>query len=191
MVVGILTTLRHPPTVLDVARRLVHVTNAMDMKLLAWQSYSASRDVGTRLNLEQLGFSVAAQHAPYPELEPNRIRVTWNDSLDRMKWRTNHGEGGTYSINGHCVSFTCIYLWYYRHAKAGALSVMAFAYSIFQRFRLHATEMHVHSFIDGYRSNLVCMVKYPHTCMNESAHVRVHDQLQDGYGNLDLHCLLV
>ena len=90
MVVGILTTLRNPPTVLDVAQRLVHVGNPSDYTFLVWQSYSASGDALTKSNLEQWGFSVTVQRLPYPEVQPDRIRITWNDSMERMQWRTNH-----------------------------------------------------------------------------------------------------
>ena len=116
MVVGVLTTLRHPPTVLDVARRLVHVTNASDYKFLAWQSHSASGDARTRHELEQLGFEVSTRHQPYPELEPDRIRITWNDSLERMKWRTNHGKTGyvelhTRMLHTNVVARTLCYVY--------------------------------------------------------------------------------
>ena len=100
MVVGILTTLRNPPTVLDVAQRLVHVGNPSDYTFLVWQSYSASGDALTKSNLEQWGFSVTVQRLPYPEVQPDRIRITWNDSMERMQWRTNHGE--RCNIGVHC-----------------------------------------------------------------------------------------
>ena len=92
MVVGILTALRNPPTVLSLAKRLVHVTNMSDYKLLVLQSYSAAGEVETKLALENLGYTVFTMTSEYAELEPSRLRITWGDPPSRVKWRTNHGE---------------------------------------------------------------------------------------------------
>ena len=92
MVVGILSALRKPPTVLGLAERLVHETNTSDYKLLFLQSYSAAYQVETKLALESLGYTVFTMASEYAELEPSRLQITWGDPPSRVKWRTNHGE---------------------------------------------------------------------------------------------------
>lgn len=98
MVVGILTALRNPPTVLSLAKRLVFVTNISDYKLLVLQSFSVSREVETKQALESLGYTVFTTDFEYAELEPSRLRVTWGDSPQRVKWRTNHGENNSVGV---------------------------------------------------------------------------------------------
>eukprot|EP00731_Ephydatia_muelleri_P022071 Em0014g662a len=90
MVVGILSALRKPPTVLGLAERLVHETNTSDYKLLFLQSYSAAYQVETKLALESLGYTVFTMASEYAELEPSRLQITWGDPPSRVKWRTNH-----------------------------------------------------------------------------------------------------
>ena len=92
MVVGILTAHRIPPTVLSLAERLVHVTNTSDYKLLVLQSYSCAGEVDTKRALERLGYTVFTMTSEYAELEPSRLRITWNDPPLRVKWRTSHGK---------------------------------------------------------------------------------------------------
>ena len=92
MVVGILTAHRIPPTVLSLAERLVHVTNTSDYKLLVLQSYSCAGEVDTKRALERLGYTVFTMTSEYAELEPSRLRITWDDPPSRVKWRTNHGK---------------------------------------------------------------------------------------------------
>ena len=103
MVVGILTALRNPPTVLSLAKRLVHVTNMSDYKLLVLQSYSAAGEVETKLTIENLGYTVFTMTSEYGELEPSRLRITWGDPPPRVKWRTNHGENCVYINMCACV----------------------------------------------------------------------------------------
>ena len=61
-----------------------------DYKLLVLQSYSAAGEVETKLALENLGYTVFTMTSEYAELEPSRLRITWDDPPPRVKWRTNH-----------------------------------------------------------------------------------------------------
>ena len=92
MVVGIITALRNPPTVLMLAERLVSDNNISDYKLLVLQSCSAAGEVETKFSLERLGYTVFTMSSKYAELQPSRLKITWNDPVQRVIWRTNHGK---------------------------------------------------------------------------------------------------
>ena len=92
MVVAIRTATRKHPTVLGVVTRLVSEPSFRDYKLLVWQSYSEAYNEEMRQTLESLGVTVFTQREVYPELSvENRIKITWGDPLNQVKWRTNHG----------------------------------------------------------------------------------------------------
>ena len=93
MVVGILSALRKPPTVLSVAAGLVRNVDRSIYEFLVWQAFSASRDHQTKDLLEKLGFTVFTQQALYPELEDGHLQYTLGDTKERMLWRAGHGEG--------------------------------------------------------------------------------------------------
>ena len=93
MVVGILSAKRDPPTVVRMAKELVsQVTEPGDYKFLAWISQSAAGEKDIIYQLRKLEFHVYVNNESYPELEPDRIRITFNDSPERMRWRTTHGK---------------------------------------------------------------------------------------------------
>ena len=92
MVVGILSALRKPPTVLNVASGLVQAINPSSYALLVWQAFSASHDHQTKHSLEGLGFTVFTQQELYPELREGRLQITLGDTRERMLWRAGHGE---------------------------------------------------------------------------------------------------
>ena len=93
MVVGILSAKRDPPTVVRMAKELMsQVTEPRDYKFLAWISQSAADEEDIIYQLRKLEFDVYVNNESYPELEPDRIRITFKDSLERMKWRTTHGK---------------------------------------------------------------------------------------------------
>ena len=92
MVVAIRTATRKHPTVLGVVTRLASEPSFRDYKLLVWQSYSEAYNEEMRQTLESLGVTVFTQREVYPELSvENRIKITWGDPLNQVKWRTNHG----------------------------------------------------------------------------------------------------
>ncbi|KAL5493711.1 hypothetical protein EMCRGX_G014930 [Ephydatia muelleri] len=91
MVVAIRTATRKHPTVLGVVTRLASEPSFRDYKLLVWQSYSEAYNEEMRQTLESLGVTVFTQREVYPELSvENRIKITWGDPLNQVKWRTNH-----------------------------------------------------------------------------------------------------
>ena len=90
IVVGIPVAKRSPPTVLRTARQLVRYANSSEHKLLSWMSISAADDQETKQGLADLGFTVHAYHSPYQELQDDRLRITHNDPVERVKWRTGH-----------------------------------------------------------------------------------------------------
>ena len=93
MVVGILSAKRDPPTVVRMAKELVsQVTEPGDYKFLAWISQSAAGEKDIIHQLRKLEFHVYVNNESYPELEPDRIHITFNDSPERMRWRTTHGK---------------------------------------------------------------------------------------------------
>ena len=93
MVVGILSAKRSPPTVVKMVQELVRPINGTeDYKLLVWRSESTSNDVRTAKELSELGTSVVIINHPYPELDPNRLKITHNDPVSRVIWRTSHGK---------------------------------------------------------------------------------------------------
>ena len=93
MVVGILSAKRDPPTVVRMAKELLsQVTDPGDYKFLAWISQSAAGEKALICQLKELGFDVYVNNESYPELEPDRIRITFKDPLQRVKWRTTHGK---------------------------------------------------------------------------------------------------
>ena len=93
MVVGILSAKRSPPTVVKMVQELVRPINGTkDYKLIVWRSESTSDDVRTAEELSELGTSVVINTHPYPELDPNRLKITFNDSVSRVLWRTSHGK---------------------------------------------------------------------------------------------------
>ena len=93
MVVGILSAKRSPPTVVKMVQELVRPINGTeDYKLLVWRSESTSNDVRTAKELSELGTSVVINNHLYPELDPNRVRITFDDSVSRVIWRTSHGK---------------------------------------------------------------------------------------------------
>ena len=93
MVVGILSALRKPPTVISVAQGLVRNVDRSNYALLVWQAFSASHDHQTKHSLEELGFTVFTQQELYPELGEGRLQITLGDTKERMLWRAGHGEG--------------------------------------------------------------------------------------------------
>lgn len=93
MVVGILTAKRNPPTVVRMAKELLsQATEPGEYKFLAWISQSAAGERDIICQLKELGFDVYINNESYPELEPDRIRITFKDPLQRVKWRTTHGR---------------------------------------------------------------------------------------------------
>ena len=93
MVVGILSAKRSPPTVVKMVQELVRPINGTeDYKLLVWRSESTSNDVRTAKELSELGTSVVINNHLYPELNPNRVKITFDDSVSRVIWRTSHGK---------------------------------------------------------------------------------------------------
>ena len=90
IVVGIPVAKRSPPTVLRTARQLVRYANSSEHKLLSWMSISAADDQEIKQGLADLGFTVHAYHSPYQELLVDRLRITSNDPVERVKWRTGH-----------------------------------------------------------------------------------------------------
>ena len=93
MVVGILSAKRNPPTVVKMVQELLRPINGTkDYKLLIWRSESASNDVRTAKELSDLGASVVVNTHPYPELDKKKLRITFNDSVSRVIWRTSHGK---------------------------------------------------------------------------------------------------
>ena len=90
IVVGIPVAKRSPPTVLWTARQLARYANSSEHKLLSWMSISAADDQETKQGLADLGFTVHAYHSPYQELQDDRLRITYNDPVERVKWRTSH-----------------------------------------------------------------------------------------------------
>ena len=93
MVVGILSAKRNPPTVVRMAKELVsQVTEPGEYKFLTWMSHSAAGEQDIAYQLRKLGIDVYVNNESYSELEPGRIRITFKDSLERMKWRTTHGK---------------------------------------------------------------------------------------------------
>ena len=93
MVVGILTAKRNPPTVVRMAKELLRqVTEPGEYKFLAWVSQSAADEKDIICQLKELGFDVYVNNESYPELKPDRIRITFKDPLQRVKWRTTHGR---------------------------------------------------------------------------------------------------
>ena len=93
MVVGILSAKRNPPTVVRMAKELVsQATVPGEYKFLTWMSHSAAGEQDIADQLRKLGINVYVNNESYSELEPGRIRITFKDSLERMKWRTTHGK---------------------------------------------------------------------------------------------------
>ena len=93
MVVGILSAKRNPPTVVRMAKELVsQATVPGKYKFLTWMSHSAAGEQDIADQLRKLGIDVHVNNESYSELEPGRIRITFKDSLERMKWRTTHGK---------------------------------------------------------------------------------------------------
>ena len=93
IVVGILSAKRDPPTVVRMAKELVNqVTEPRDYKFVAWISQSAAGEKDIIHQLRKLEFDIYVNSESYPELEPDRIRITFKDSLERMRWRTTHGK---------------------------------------------------------------------------------------------------
>ncbi|KAL5503256.1 hypothetical protein EMCRGX_G010178 [Ephydatia muelleri] len=90
MVVGILSALRKPPTILNVATQLVQSIDRSSYTLLVWQAFSASSDHQTKHWLEDLGYTVFTQPELYPELGEGRLQITLGDTKERMLWRAGH-----------------------------------------------------------------------------------------------------
>ena len=92
MVVGILTAKRDQPTVVRMAEQLAKQVHRNDYKLVAWVSHSASREESMIKSLEAIGFTVGVNRRQYPELAEHKIRITYNDTVERVLWRTSHGK---------------------------------------------------------------------------------------------------
>ena len=106
MVVGILSAKRDPPTVVRMAKELVNqVTEPRDYKFLVWMSQSAADEKDIICQLKELGFDVYVNNKSYPELEPHRIRITFKDPLQRVKWRTTHGKYRKIPCSHACTPF--------------------------------------------------------------------------------------
>ena len=92
MVVSILSAKRTPPTVVTMARQLLEPVKRTDYKFLVSVSLSASCAVDVIRNMSELGFTVHVHREQYRELAPDKVRITYDDSLERVLWRTSHGE---------------------------------------------------------------------------------------------------
>ena len=93
MFVGILSAKRNPPTVLKMVEELLRPINRTgDYKLLVWRSESTANDTETAKKLTQLGASVVINTHPYPELAKERVKITFDDPLSKVIWRTSEGK---------------------------------------------------------------------------------------------------
>ena len=91
MVVGVLTADRTPPTVVRMVDALVSDASSTDYKVLARVSRSASHNKGMIEQLNNLGVTTFVNNQTYPEMAKDKVRITFNDPLTRVLWRTEHG----------------------------------------------------------------------------------------------------
>ena len=111
MFVGIVSAKRDPPTVVRMVERLVSSAgNTSLYKFLVWQSWSAAEDAeakrSVREALEGLGAVVLSPGGRYPQLKPGRLKLTLDDSEERVKWRACHGIADAPGLLND-VSFQC------------------------------------------------------------------------------------
>lgn len=89
MVIGIVTAERHPPTVFKMVKMLVDKLDFKRFQVVVWQSISI-RDLLTKQTLEGMGVRVLGPMPPYQELQSDNIERTYNDTIERVLWRSNH-----------------------------------------------------------------------------------------------------
>ena len=108
MVVGVLTAQRTPPTVVRMVDALVRDASSTDYKVLVRVSRSASHDRGMIQQLNSLGVTTLVNSQTYPEMAKGKVRITCNDPLTRVLWRTEHGVFIIiHFISNFCFLFIC------------------------------------------------------------------------------------
>ena len=110
MVVGVLTAKRTPSTVVRMVDALVSDVSLTDYEVLVRVGQSASNNTRLIQDLRNLGVTTIVNTRNYPEMSKDKVRITCNDSLLRVLWRTEHGMK---NVKNTCTCILCIYNNYY------------------------------------------------------------------------------